>query len=97
MPGPHHPHLHTAGAQTPAVIVLLNAILTGQRVVFLGHGQPAGRVAELVLAASALASGCGTVLQGIENRVFPYTNLSNLDNLQNVYVTRRSCLCRPAA
>ncbi|TKA55207.1 hypothetical protein B0A53_02177 [Rhodotorula sp. CCFEE 5036] len=83
-PGPHHPHLHTAGAQTPAIIVLLNAILTGQRVVFLGHGQPAGRVAELVLAACALASGGGSVLHGIEDRAFPYTNLSNLDNLQNI-------------
>ncbi|GAA5982185.1 hypothetical protein JCM10908_004772 [Rhodotorula pacifica] len=84
VPGPQHPHLHTAGAQTPAVIVLLNAILTGQRVVFLGHGQPAGRVAELVLAACALASGGGSVLHGIEDRAFPYTNLSNLDNLQNI-------------
>ncbi|GAA5874615.1 hypothetical protein JCM3774_004662 [Rhodotorula dairenensis] len=84
VPGPHHPHLHTAGAQTPAIIVLLNAILTGQRVVFLGHGQPAGRVAELVLAACALASGCGAVLLGIEHRAFPYTNLSNLDNLQHI-------------
>lgn len=92
-PGPHHPHLHTAGAQTPAIIVLLNAILTGQRVVFLGHGQPAGRVAELVLAACALASGGGSVLHGIEDRAFPYTNLSNLDNLQNMYGIRVSLLC----
>ncbi|BGP24301.1 hypothetical protein JCM10295v2_003211 [Rhodotorula toruloides] len=83
-PGPILPQLHTSGSNTPAVIVLLNAILTGHRVVFLGHQQPAGRVAELVLAACALASGSGAVLQGFEERAFPYTNLSNLDNLQNV-------------
>lgn len=68
--------------------MLFNALLTNQRVVFLGHGQPAARVAELVLAACALVSGCGSVLQGgIEERAFPYTNLSNLDNLENVCVT----------
>ncbi|BGP31722.1 hypothetical protein JCM10296v2_003496 [Rhodotorula toruloides] len=83
-PGPILPQLHTSGPSTPALIVLLNAILTGHRVVFLGHQQPAGRVAELVLAACALASGSGAVLQGFEERAFPYTNLSNLDNLQNV-------------
>jgi hypothetical protein len=85
-PGPILPQLHTSGLGTPALIVLLNAILTGYRVVFLGHQQPAGRVAELVLAACALASGSGAVLQGFEERAFPYTNLSNLDNLQNVCV-----------
>ncbi|BGO91277.1 hypothetical protein NBRC10512_008231 [Rhodotorula toruloides] len=83
-PGPILPQLHTSGPSTPALIVLLNAILTGHRVVFLGHQQPAGRVAELVLAACALASGSGAILQGFEERAFPYTNLSNLDNLQNV-------------
>ncbi|GAA5997729.1 AFI1/MesA family protein [Rhodotorula paludigena] len=96
VPGPLHPHLHTSGASTPALIVLFNALLTNQRVVFLGHGQPAARVAELVLAACALVSGCGSVLQGgIEERAFPYTNLSNLDNLENVdgYIAG---VCNPA-
>lgn len=96
-PGPILPQLHTSGPSTPALIVLLNAILTGHRVVFLGHQQPAGRVAELVLAACALASGSGAILQGFEERAFPYTNLSNLDNLQNVYVRsspyRKAILC----
>jgi len=86
-PSPYHPHLHTSGpTSTPALIVLFNALLAGHRVVFLGHGQPAGRVAELVLAACALVSGCGAVLPGIETRAFPYTNLANLDNLEQVCV-----------
>ncbi|GAA6027633.1 hypothetical protein JCM8097_007956 [Rhodosporidiobolus ruineniae] len=95
VPGPLHPHLHTSGPHTPALIVLFNALVTGQRVVFLGHGQPAGRVAELVLAACALVSGCGSVLHGIEERAFPYTNLANLDNLQNIdgYIAG---VCNPA-
>ncbi|GAA5968749.1 hypothetical protein JCM11641_000720 [Rhodosporidiobolus odoratus] len=84
VPSPLFPHLHTSGPSTPPIILLFNALLTGQRVVFLGHGQPAGKVAELVLAAVALVTGCGSVLQGIQERAFPYTNLANLDNLQNV-------------
>ncbi|GAA5855904.1 hypothetical protein JCM9279_001167 [Rhodotorula babjevae] len=84
-PSPFHPHLHTSGhTTTPALIVLFNALLAGHRVVFLGHGQPAGRVAELVLAACAMVSGCGAVLPGVEARAFPYTNLANLDNLEQV-------------
>ncbi|BGP15794.1 hypothetical protein JCM10213v2_003783 [Rhodosporidiobolus nylandii] len=94
-PGPFHPHLHTSGAATPPLILLFNALVTGQRVVFLGHGQPAGKVAELVLAACALVSGCGSVLPGVEERAFPYTNLTNLDNLENVegYIAG---VCNPA-
>lgn len=84
--GPLHPHLHTNGAQTHPLILLFNALVTHKRIVFLGHGQPAGQVANLVLAACALGSGCGSVLQGFTERAFPYTNLSNLDNLQEVYV-----------
>ncbi|GAA5849623.1 hypothetical protein JCM8547_000514 [Rhodosporidiobolus lusitaniae] len=94
-PGPLHPHLHTSGAHTPPLIVLFNALVTGQRVVFLGHGQPAGRVAELVLAACALVSGCGSVMAGVEERAFPYTNLANLDNLEKLdgYIAG---VCNPA-
>ncbi|GAA5945753.1 hypothetical protein JCM3775_005839 [Rhodotorula graminis] len=84
-PSAFHPHLHTSGhTSTPALIVLFNALLARHRVVFLGHGQPAGRVAELVLAACAMVSGCGAVLPGVERRAFPYTNLANLDNLEQV-------------
>ena len=82
--GPLHPHLHTSGLSTHPIILLLNAILTHKRVVFLGHQQAAGKVAELVLAACALGTGCGAVLGGVVQRAFPYTNLSNLDNLQEV-------------
>lgn len=60
--------------------------MTNKRVVFLGHGQPAGQVAGLVLAACALGSGSGSVLQGFTDRAFPYTNLTNLENLEKVYV-----------
>lgn len=58
--------------------------MTYKRVVFLGHGQAASQVANLVLAACALGSGCGSVLKGFTDRAFPYTNLTNLDNLETM-------------
>lgn len=52
-----HSHLTTGGAFTHPIIVLVNAMLTQKRVIFLGHNRPSGEVAEAVLAACALASG----------------------------------------
>lgn len=85
-PGPLHPHLHTSGSATHPIIVLFNALVTEKRVIFLGHGKPAGQVAQFVLAASALGSGCGSVLRGFTERAFPYTNLSNNHILHDVCV-----------
>ncbi|SPO26732.1 uncharacterized protein UTRI_04039_B [Ustilago trichophora] len=82
--GPIHPHLHTNGPSTHPIIVLFNALVTQKRVIFLGYGQPANQVAGYVLAACALGSGCGVVLQGFAARAFPYTNLLNLDDLEKV-------------
>ncbi|KAJ1018902.1 hypothetical protein NDA16_004705 [Ustilago loliicola] len=82
--GPIDPHLHTNGPSTHPIIVLFNALATQKRVIFLGYGQPANQVASFVLAACALGSGCGVVLQGFAARAFPYTNLLNLDDLEKV-------------
>ncbi|KAI9168363.1 hypothetical protein H9P43_007735 [Blastocladiella emersonii ATCC 22665] len=80
-PAPHYPSLHAHGAATPAILLLLNAMLTHQRVLFVAHGMPAGEVANYVLAACALASGCGAVFRGFTERAFPYTCLANVDEL----------------
>ncbi|KAL9596962.1 MAG: hypothetical protein Q9219_005473 [cf. Caloplaca sp. 3 TL-2023] len=77
-----HPHLTTSGAYTHPVIVLVNAILTQKRVIFLGHNQPSGEVAEAVLAACSLASG--GILRGFTRHAFPYTDLTKIDDLLNV-------------
>ncbi|KAK4048369.1 hypothetical protein OIO90_005839 [Microbotryomycetes sp. JL221] len=81
--GPQHVHLHSNGVATAPIMVLFNALLTHKRVVFLGHQHAAGHVANLVLSACAMASG-GGLLPGFASRTFPYTNLSNLDNLEQV-------------
>lgn len=77
-----HPHLTTSGAYTHPIIVLVNALLTQKRVIFLGHNRPSGEVAEAVLAACALASG--GVLRGFTRHAFPYTDLTKIDDLLNV-------------
>lgn len=77
-----HPHLTTSGAYTHPIIVLINAILTQKRVIFLAHNQPSGEVAEAVLAACALASG--GILRGFTRFAFPYTDLTKIDELLKV-------------
>ncbi|KAF8629141.1 hypothetical protein AX17_005727 [Amanita inopinata Kibby_2008] len=82
--GPQHPHLHTNGPQTHPIIILFNALVTGKRIMFLGHKKPAGDVSSFVLAACALGSGCGAVLRGFIDRAFPYANLENREEWENV-------------
>ena len=77
-----HPHLTTSGAFTHPIVVLINAMLTQKRVIFLGHNRPSGEVAEAVLAACALASG--GVLRGFTRHAFPYTDLTKIDELLKV-------------
>ncbi|KAF9159442.1 hypothetical protein DFQ26_006521 [Actinomortierella ambigua] len=78
---PIHPHLDSSGSTTHPVLLLMNALLTGKRIVFLGNGHPAGDVANYVLAACALGSGSGGVLHGFPERAYPYTNLAGIDHL----------------
>lgn len=82
LPYTPHPHLTTNGPNTHPIIVLVNALLTQKRVVFLGRNMPSGEVAEAVLAACALASG--GVLRGFTRHAFPYTDLTKVDDLLNV-------------
>jgi hypothetical protein len=77
-----HSHLTTGGAYTHPIIVLVNAMLTQKRVIFLGHNRPSGEVAEAVLAACALVSG--GVLRGFTRHAFPYTDLTKIDDLLKV-------------
>ena len=77
-----HPHLTTNGPTTHPIMVLVNALLTQKRIIFLGYNMPSGEVAEAVLAACALASG--GVLRGFTRHAFPYTALTKIDDLLKV-------------
>lgn len=78
----HHPHLTTSGPLTHPIIVLINALLTQKRVIFIGHKLPSSDVAEAVLSACALASG--GLLRGFTRHAFPYTDLTKIDDLLKV-------------
>ncbi|KZT25701.1 spindle pole body interacting protein [Neolentinus lepideus HHB14362 ss-1] len=82
--GPLHPHLHNNGSLTHPIIILFNALVTGKRIIFLGHNQPAGQVSSYVLSACALGSGCGCVLRGFIERAFPYANLTNKEEWESI-------------
>ena len=79
---PTHPHLTTQGPLTHPILVLLNALLTQKRIIFLGHNLPSSDVASSVLAACCLASG--GLLRGFTRHAFPYTDLTKIDDLLKV-------------
>lgn len=81
-PFPPHPHLTSSGPHTHPILVLLNALLTQKRVIFLGCNLPASEVAEAVIAACALASG--GILRGFTRHAFPYTDLTKIYELLKV-------------
>lgn len=51
----------------------------------MGHGKPSGELADIVLAACAMTSG--GILRGFSEYAFPYTELSKVDHLLQVYVS----------
>ena len=60
------------------LLCVFHALLNGQRIVFLGHAQPAEAVCLAVLSCPLLVCPpLGTILE----RCFPYTTLNNLDFL----------------
>ncbi|CAM9659828.1 unnamed protein product, partial [Chrysoparadoxa australica] len=63
----------------PAAMKIYNAVLTGQRVLFVGYNHAAGDVCKIVLAACAMVA---PPLHGILHRTFPYANLSDLSFLE---------------
>lgn len=79
--GSLHPHLHTNGSATHPVTVLFNALVAHKRVLFVGRGARADAAGAEVVAACALASGCGAVLRGIVQHALPYATLIDVDRL----------------
>ncbi|KAK9329147.1 docking domain of Afi1 for Arf3 in vesicle trafficking-domain-containing protein [Lipomyces starkeyi] len=77
-----HPHLTTSGSKTHPLIVLINALLTEKRIVFMGPGRAAKDVVDAVLSACSLISS--GILRGFSHRAYPYTDLSKIDQLIHV-------------
>jgi hypothetical protein len=77
-----HPHLDI-GPQTSPLIILLYALLTEKRILFVGHQRPCKEIANCVLASVAIASG-GDLIPGVSDRCFPYASLANVEQLVKI-------------
>ena len=85
-----HPHLDI-GPSTSPLLLLIFALLTEKRVLFVGHGKPCRDVGNCVLSCIAIASG-GDLLDGVIDRCFPYASLGNVEELLKQLIKIRRAL-----
>lgn len=81
---PYYPQLHTALSSTPGFMLLINAVLLGKRIIFVGHNIPANDVCECVFALCAAVTGCGIVYNNLSRRIYPYATLKCVDELLSI-------------
>lgn len=74
-----HPELTIYGAYTPALLVLINGLLTQKRILFLGTKATTSEIGDRVLAACSL--GSGGVLKSFVSHAFPYADPNKIDDL----------------
>ncbi|OMJ25659.1 Protein mesA [Smittium culicis] len=79
-----HPHLDIGNGLVHPISILINAVLTQKRIIFLGFNLPADEVASYVVAAIVIGSGGGNILHGLKHRAFPYACLPMIDKLLQV-------------
>lgn len=72
------------GILTPPIIVLINAILTGKKILFLSYDNSAGYIIDFVLLVLKIVSG-GGILTGFLTHfnVFPMIDVSKIDLLES--------------
>ena len=73
------------------VMRIYHAVLTKQRVLFVGYNHAAGDLAQIVLSAVAMTA---PPMTNIIRRTFPYANLSDLQFLE-VFLYTSSCTVVP--
>ncbi|CAH6723930.1 hypothetical protein CLIB1444_23S00650 [[Candida] jaroonii] len=71
------------GLQTPSIILLINAILTGKKIMVLSYEHPSGFIIDFILTILKIVSG-GGILSGIlkNYNVFPILDVSKIDLLE---------------
>lgn len=79
----HNNHLTIYGRQTPPIIVLINGILTGKKIIFMSYENSAGYIIDHILLALKIITG-GGILTGIltNYNVFPMIDVSKIDLLE---------------
>lgn len=71
------------GLQTPPIILLINAVLTGKKILFLSYENSAGHIIDHVLLLLKIVTG-GGILSGLltNYNVFPIIDVSKIDLLE---------------
>lgn len=78
----HNNEITVYGAATPPIIVLINAMLTGKRILFVSYESSAGEIIDHVLVALKLFTGGGILTDVLTNyNVFPMIDVSKVDLL----------------
>lgn len=71
------------GLQTPPIIILINAILTGKKIIFLSYENDSGFIIDHILLTLKLITG-GGILSGLltNYNIFPIIDVSKIDLLE---------------
>lgn len=78
----HNNEMTIYGLLTPPIIVLINAMLTGKKIIFLSYENSAGHIIDHVLLALKLITGGGILTGVLTNyNVFPMIDVSKIDLL----------------
>lgn len=78
----HNNELTIYGLLTPPLIILLNAFLTGKKIIFMSYENSAGYIIDHVLLALKLITGGGILTGVLTNyNVFPMIEVSKIDLL----------------
>lgn len=78
----HNNEMTVYGSATPPIVVLINAMLTGKRILFLSYESSAGHIIDHVLVALKLFSGGGILTDILTNyNIFPMVDVSKVDLL----------------
>lgn len=71
------------GPQTPPIIILINALLTGKKIIFLSYENSSGYIIDHVLLTLKIVTG-GGILSGLltNYNIFPIIDVSKIDLLE---------------
>lgn len=78
----HNNEMTVYGAATPPIIILINAMLTGKRILFVSYENSAGHIIDHVLLTLKLITGGGILTDILTNyNIFPMVDVSKSDLL----------------
>lgn len=78
----HNNELTIYGLSTPPIIVLINAILTGKRIIFVSYDNSAGYIIDMILLLLKVVTGGGILTGLLQNyNIFPMIDVSKIDLL----------------